>query len=101
MKNCSTCSTRIPVLTSFIKGFFDRATYQKALDESGYHYTLQYEPAKTSKRKNQQRDNILWYNPLFSKNTSTNIGHKFLTLVDKHFPKDHKLRNIFNLDNAI
>ena len=24
--------------------------------------------------------------------TSTNIGHKFLALVDKHFPKDHKLR---------
>ena len=30
------------------------------------------------------------------KNTSTNIGHKFLALVDKHFPKDHKLRKIFN-----
>ena len=23
----------------------------------------------------QQRDNILWYNPPFSKNTITNIGH--------------------------
>ena len=29
-------------------------------------------------------------------NVSTNIGHRFLTLVDKHFPKDHKLRKIFN-----
>ena len=80
------------------KASFDQAAppYQKALDESGYHYTLQYEPAKTSKRKNRQRNNILWYNPPFSKNTSTNIGHKFLALVDKHFPKDHKLRKIFN-----
>ena len=25
-----------------------------------------------------------------------NIGHRFLALVDKHFPKDHKLRKIFN-----
>ena len=33
-------------------------------------------------------------------NVSTNIGHRFLTLVDKHFPKDHKLRKIFNR-NAI
>ena len=68
---------------------FDQAAppCQKALDESGYHYPLQYEPAKTSKRKNRQRNNILWYNPPFSKNTSTNIGHKFLALVDKHFPK--------------
>ena len=46
--------------------------------------------------ENRKRNNILWYNPPFSKNTSTNIGHKFLALVDKHFPKDHKLRKIFN-----
>ena len=25
-----------------------------------------------------------------------NIGHRFHALVDKHFPKDHKLRKIFN-----
>ena len=25
-----------------------------------------------------------------------NIGHRFLALVDKHFPEDHKLRKIFN-----
>ena len=57
------------------KASFDQAAppYQKARDESGYHYTLQYEPAKTSKRKNRQRNNILW-----------------------HFPKNHKLRKIFN-----
>ena len=39
---------------------------------------------------------MYFYNPPFSKNTSTNIGHKFLALVDKHFPNDHKLRKIFN-----
>ena len=80
------------------KASFDQAAppYQKALDESGYHYTLHYEPVTTAKRKNRQRNNILWYNPPFSKNVNTNIGHKFLTLVDKHFPKDHKLRKIFN-----
>ena len=71
------------------KASFDQAAppYQKALDESGYYYTLLYEPAKTCKRKNRQRNNILWYNPPLNKNTSTNIGHKFLALVDKHFPK--------------
>ena len=80
------------------KASFDRATppYQKALDGSGYHYTLHYDPTATAKRTNRQRNNILWYNPPFSKNVSTNIGRKFLTLVDKHFPKDHKLRKIFN-----
>ena len=60
----------------------------KALDESGSLYTT-----------NRPRNNILWYNPPpppFSKNVSNNIGHRFLTLIDKHFPKDHKLRKIFN-----
>ena len=40
-------------------------------------------------------DTTIW-KPGFSKNTSTNIGHKFLALVDKHFPKHHKLRKVFN-----
>ena len=31
-----------------------------------------------------------------SANVNTNIGHRFLTLVDKHFPKENKLRKIFN-----
>ncbi|CAH3034629.1 unnamed protein product [Porites lobata] len=70
------------------KASFDQAIppYQKALDESGYHYTLHYEPTTTAKRRNRQRNSILWYNPPFSKNVNTNIGHRFLTLVDKHFP---------------
>ena len=47
---------------------------------------------------NEKTDNgnILWYNPSFSKNVRTNIGHRFLALVDKQFPKDHKLRKIFD-----
>ena len=79
------------------KASFDQAAppYQKALDESKYNYTLQYEPTAPSKRKNRQR-NILWYNPPFSKNVSTNIGHRFLALVDKHLPKDHILHKVFD-----
>ena len=52
------------------KASFDQATppYQKALDKSGYHYTLHYEPTTTAKQRNRQRNNILWYNPPFSKN---------------------------------
>ena len=48
---------------------------------------------------NEKTDNGTTYSgttPPFSKNVSTNIGHRFLALVDKHFPKDHKLRKIFN-----
>ena len=52
--------------------------YKKALDECRYRYTLHYEPPTTDKRKNRQRNIILWYNPPFSKNISTNIGHSSL-----------------------
>ena len=54
------------------------------------------EPTTTAKRKNRQLNNTIWYNPPFSKNVSNNIGLKFLNLTDKHFPKDHRLRKIFN-----
>ena len=97
IKNIPAAINKLSSLSSD-KASIDQAAppYQKTLDESAYYYTLQYEPAKTSKRKNRQRNYIFWYHPPFSKNTSTNIGYKFLALVDKHFPKDHKLRKIFN-----
>jgi len=38
----------------------------------------------------------IWFNPSFSKNVETNIGRKFLRLVDKHFPKHHHLHKIRN-----
>ena len=63
------------------KAFFDQATspYQKALEKCGYQNTLYYEPPITNKRKNRQRNNIFWYNLLFSKNVSTNIRPDSLT----------------------
>ena len=45
------------------KASFDQAAplYQKALYESGYLYTVHYEPPTTNKRRNRKRNNILWY----------------------------------------
>ena len=37
-----------------------------------------------------------WVQPPFSKNVKTNIAHRFLHLVDTHFPAGHKLHKIFN-----
>ena len=94
---CDGINKRLSSLSSD-KASFDKAAppYQKALDEGGYQYTLRHEPTTTAKRRNRQQNNILWYNPPFNKNVSNNIGHKFLSLIDKHFPKDHSLRKIFN-----
>jgi hypothetical protein len=46
-------------------------------------------------RRNRQR-NIIWFNPPFSKSVNTNIGREFLSLIDNHFPLQHKLHKIFN-----
>jgi hypothetical protein len=46
-------------------------------------------------RRNRQRK-IIWFNPPFSKSVNTNIGWEFLSLIDKHFPLQHKLHKIFN-----
>ena len=40
--------------------------------------------------------NITWYNPSFASNVKTNLGRKFLQIVDKCFPKNHPLHKISN-----
>ena len=71
--------------------------YQKALDESGYSFTLKFEPdvIPGAKKRNRGR-NITWFNPPFSANVSTNIGAKFLRIIDTCFPKAHILHKIIN-----
>ena len=46
-------------------------------------------------KKKRKRD-IIWFNPPYNSEVSTNIGKKFLELIDKHFPKNHKLRKCVN-----
>ena len=73
-----------------------KTEYEEALKNSGYKdFELKYEPKKGKRKRNRNRK-IIWFNPPFSKNVSTNIGKKFLNLIDKHFPKTNKLHKIFN-----
>ena len=53
--------------------------YQKALDESGYQHTLHYEPATTTKRKNRQRNNILWYTLHLARMSAPTLDANFST----------------------
>ena len=50
----------------------------------------------TKKRKRK----IIWFNPPFSLNVSTNIGKKFFSLLGKHFSKTHQLHKLFNRNNV-
>ena len=50
-------------------------------------------------RRNRRR-NIIWFNPPFSKGVETNVAKEFLHMVDKHFPRSHRLHSIFNRNNC-
>ena len=80
--------------------------YNNILKNCGYNEEITFtnEPLaetqnSTNGRKNRKR-NIIWYNPPFSKNVKTNVAKKFLGLINKHFPKEHKYHKIFNRNNV-
>ena len=79
--------------------------YSDALRKSGYRENVQYfderktDETKKKKKRNRPR-NIIWFNPPFSKNVATNVGHRFLQLVAKHFPKGSSLNKIFNRNSV-
>ena len=73
--------------------------YEKALLDSGHTANLTYEPPEENTATNthrKRRRNIIWFNPPYNKELKTNLGHKFLKLVEKHFPQNHRYHKIFN-----
>ena len=92
---------RISNISSNRKIFEDSAQYYNdALKNSGHNDKIIYtEKEGRNNRRNRSR-NIIWYNPPFSQNVKSNIAKTFLQLVDKHFPKNHKLSKIFNRNNV-
>ena len=79
---------------------FERAApeYQEALNKSGYDHQLRYQPttAQPHPGPRKRQRNITWYNPPYSQSVATNVGKKFLGIVNDTFKKDHPLRKIFN-----
>ena len=63
--------------------------YQNSLNEAGYDHKLIFEP-RNEQRRNRNRKKI-WYNPPFSKNVSTNVGRKFIHIIEKTFQKEVNL----------
>ena len=50
----------------------------------------------SGKKNRRRRRNVIWFNPLFSQTVKTNVARLFLRLLDKHFPRLHILRKLFN-----
>ena len=88
---------RIALLSSDEQTFKESTPiYQSALRHSNFDHEFTYtQDAPQRTRRNRQR-NIIWFNPPFSKSVNTNIGRELLSLIDKHFPLQHKLHKIFN-----
>ena len=76
-----------------------KPAYQEALTASGHAHKLEYKetpnPPTPARRKRKQR-RIHWFNPPYNASVATNIGKKFLGLIDKYFPKSNPLNQVFN-----
>ena len=84
-----------------IKQEFDKSSqlYNDALKSSGYNERIHYVEDQGRKQFTNRSRNRIWFNPPYSQNVRTNIAKSLLFLIDKHFPKSHKLHKIFNRNN--
>ena len=76
--------------------------YQDALKRSKFNHDLKFEEEVVNegqRNKRRRKRQIIWWNPPFSMNVKTNIGARFLALIDKCFPKDGPLGKAFNRSN--
>ena len=75
---------------------FNRAKpdYEAALKTAGFNTKLQFTKKQNTRRTRTRR--IIWFNPPYNAAVTTNIGKKFLALIDKHFPPHSKYSKIFN-----
>ena len=77
-----------------------RGPYQEALERSGHTHKLVYKPAEAAPRgRRRSRKNIIWFNPPWCNSVTTDLGRKFLNLVDSCFPPGHRLHKIFKPQN--
>ena len=73
--------------------------YTEALKKNGYNTHLQFDNTFTDKNNEKDKTRkrkITWFNPPFNINVATNVAKRFLALIEKHFPKNERLRKIFN-----
>ena len=72
--------------------------YEEALKKCGHTTKLTYTPPnheQNNVRRKRQRK-IIWFNPPFNLDVSTNLAKIFLNLIEKQFPRSSKLHKIFN-----
>ena len=68
---------------------------EDAPKKSGFKVDFKYTKNQQQKPKNRTR-NIICFNPPFNKAVSTNVAKIFLRLINRHFPRSHRLHKIFS-----
>ena len=105
LKNIGPAVNKRLSMLSSDEGLFNQATplYQDALRRSKYDQELKFsmEPVveEGQRRKVGRKRQVIWWNPPFSINVKTNIGGRFLALIDRCFPKGGPMAKIFNRSN--
>ena len=66
--------------------------YEDTLSKIGLKIELTYKDSAAPANRGiiSRRKKIIWFNPPYNQNVSTNIAKIFLELVDKHFPRTHR-----------
>ena len=104
LKNIGPAVNKRLTMLSANKDLFDQAKplYQDALKRSKYSHDLKFEEEVETReegKKRRRKRQIIWWNPPYSMNVKTNIGARFLALIDKCFPKNGPLGKAFNRSN--
>ena len=93
---------RLNRLSTNPKIFNDAKTdYQTALRKSNFKHKLEYTEKTniTDKKRRKRTRKILFFNPPYCQSVKTNVGKKFLNLIDKHFRSENMKKN-FNRNNC-
>ena len=70
---------------------------EEALKKCRHTTKLTHTPPYHEQNKvRSKRRKIIWFNPPFNLDVSTNVAKIFLNLIEKHFPGSSKLYKIFN-----
>ena len=69
--------------------------YKDALASSG-HQLPDQPPTPTTRNRRQRRRKVIWFNPPYNQNVTTNVASKFLQLISRHFPRGSRYYKLFN-----
>ena len=77
----------------------EKIPYQQALHAAGYKTNLDYSPPPPTttgrEGKKTRSRKVIYFNPPYCHSVKTNVGKKFLALIDKHFG-DSPLKKFIN-----